>query len=71
MKNVIDMGLAAKKIAKQRRSARKKGARQNTMCANGHHKWKIDKTQKFDVNAGRLLTVLRCAHCGKEKTELR
>lgn len=41
-----------------------------TLCASGFHKWTIATGRKFDVKQGRLVTVSRCARCGKEKNEL-
>lgn len=38
-----------------------------TLCQNGHHKWKVDKKQRFDTKFGRLVTVYRCERCGLEK----
>jgi hypothetical protein len=38
-----------------------------TLCRNGHHKWRVDKTRQFDVKQGRLVTRYRCERCGKEK----
>ena len=43
----------------------------NTLCRNGHHKWTIDKAKQFDVKLGKLVTVLRCVRCGKQKVETR
>ena len=41
------------------------------MCQHGFHKWQIVKDKQFDVKQGRLVTVLRCERCGKEKVEAR
>ncbi len=41
-----------------------------TLCKSGFHKWKIKTEKQFDVKSGKLVTVYRCARCGKEKTEL-
>jgi hypothetical protein len=38
-----------------------------TLCRHGHHKWEIDKTRRFDVKEGRLVTLYRCARCGKQR----
>jgi len=38
--------------------------RGNTLCRNNHHRWAADKTTRFDVERGRLVTVLRCERCG-------
>ena len=46
-------------------SQRKKGG---ALCRNGHHKWVVDKASRFDVKAGRLVTVDRCIRCGKRRT---
>ena len=45
--------------------------RGKTLCLNNFHKWLIVSERKFDVRQGRLVTLYRCARCGKEKTELR
>jgi len=42
-----------------------------TLCLHNFHKWKVVAERKFDVKQGRLVTLYRCEHCGKEKTELR
>lgn len=44
----------------------KKKAR-NTLCKNGHHKWKVDTKQKFDTKQGKLVTVYVCERCGRKK----
>jgi hypothetical protein len=40
-----------------------------TLCRHGHHKWQVDKAKQFDVREGRLVTVYRCARCGKVKVK--
>jgi hypothetical protein len=40
---------------------------QSSLCRNGHHKWRVDKTRRFDVKQGRLVTLYRCERCGREK----
>jgi len=40
-----------------------------TLCANNHHKWKVETNQKFDVKRGKLLTVYRCERCGALKNK--
>jgi hypothetical protein len=40
-----------------------------TLCRHGHHKWQVDKERQFDVKQGKLVTVYRCARCGKEKVQ--
>jgi hypothetical protein len=42
--------------------------RGDTLCRNGHHRWATDKTTRFDVERGRLVTVLRCERCGATRT---
>ncbi|ARN73564.1 hypothetical protein [Oceanicoccus sagamiensis] len=39
----------------------------STLCRQGHHKWVIVTSQKFDVKQGRLVTVSECRRCGKRK----
>ncbi|MEH6557477.1 MAG: hypothetical protein V7708_06775 [Oceanicoccus sp.] len=41
----------------------------NTLCRQGHHKWKIVTRQKFDVKQGKLVTVSECSRCGKRKVQ--
>ena len=41
------------------------------LCQNGFHKWEIAGSTRFDVKAGKLLTLLRCARCNATKTEAR
>lgn len=53
----------------QRPSARAKN-RGRTLCGHNFHKWEVVTANKFDVRAGRLVTVLRCARCGKEQNRL-
>ncbi len=51
-------------------AALKKGkTKGNTLCRQGHHKWKIVTENKFDVKQGRLVTVFECAYCGKRKVQ--
>ena len=40
-----------------------------TLCRHGHHKWVLDKAQRFDVKQGKLVTVYRCSRCGKHKVK--
>ena len=40
-----------------------------SLCRSGFHKWQIVKERQFDVKSGKLVTLMRCARCGKEKTE--
>lgn len=47
----------------------KKPPPSKTLCMQGHHQWKACKERRFDTRAGKLLTLLRCARCGKEKTQ--
>lgn len=41
----------------------------NTLCKQGHHKWRIVSSQKFDVKEGRLVTVYQCERCGQRKVK--
>jgi hypothetical protein len=49
---------------------RKTPANNNSLCKNGHHKWKVDKAKQFDVKQGKLVTVYKCEKCGEIKTTL-
>ena len=41
----------------------------NTLCRSGHHKWKIETRNRFDVKQGKLVTSYRCSRCGKVKNK--
>ena len=41
------------------------------LCRSGHHKWLIQKAQRFDVKQGRLVTVFRCSRCKAIRSETR
>jgi hypothetical protein len=58
-------------VVKFQKPGLKAKAEGKTLCKSGFHLWRILSGRKFDVKQGRLVTVLRCARCGKEKTELR
>lgn len=38
-----------------------------TLCRHGHHQWVVDKSRRFDVKQGKLVTLYRCARCGKQR----
>lgn len=42
----------------------------NTLCREGHHKWKIVQEKQFDSRAGKLVTLYECSRCQKQKTQL-
>jgi hypothetical protein len=44
-------------------------AKNKTMCRNGFHKWKPAPETRFDVKAGKLVTLYRCARCDATRTE--
>jgi hypothetical protein len=43
----------------------------NTLCKSGFHKWREVGETRFDVKAGKLVTLCRCQRCGATKSELR
>jgi hypothetical protein len=45
---------------------RQKNAR-SSLCEQGHHQWLVDKSTRFDVKKGELITVERCKKCGKTR----
>jgi hypothetical protein len=53
-----------------KRKSPKERARGKTMCRRGFHKWAVDTTTRFDVLAGKLVTVSRCVRCATERLEL-
>ena len=52
-------------------NARRAKNKRSSLCENGHHRWVEDKTTKFDVKQGKLVTLLRCSRCGETKTQLK
>lgn len=58
-------------VVRLKRPSARKQAEGKTLCKSGFHKWQVVTGRQFDVKQGRLVTLLRCARCGKEKTELR
>lgn len=42
----------------------------NTLCKEGHHKWKIVQEKQFDTRLGKLVTLLQCERCKQKKTQL-
>lgn len=54
---------------KKRPSARDRN-RGKTLCASNFHRWRVVTEKRFDVKLGKLVTVLRCTRCGKERLEL-
>lgn len=42
-----------------------------TLCKTGFHKWFIVNDKKFDVKAGKLVTVYQCERCKATKNEAR
>lgn len=48
-------------------AAKKTNPKGNTLCRQGHHKWRILTSKKFDVKAGRLVTVYQCERCQQRK----
>lgn len=40
-----------------------------TLCARGFHRWQVENAKQFDVRAGKLVTLYKCARCGATKSE--
>lgn len=53
---------------KKKLSEKHKG---RSLCDSGFHKWVIEQAQRFDVKAGKLVTVYKCPRCGATKNEAR
>jgi hypothetical protein len=51
------------------KAPKKKPVKGDTLCRQGHHKWRIVTERKFDVKQGRLVTVFECQRCGKRKVK--
>lgn len=41
-----------------------------SLCREGFHRWLTDGTTRFDVKAGKLVTILRCSRCGVTQNRL-
>lgn len=41
----------------------------NLLCKRGFHKWEIVQDKQFDVREGKLVTIYRCARCGKTRVD--
>lgn len=48
----------------------KRKPRESTLCRNNHHKWEVQKSNRFDVKLGKLVTVERCSRCGTTRNKL-
>ncbi len=46
---------------------KKPSSKGKTLCANNHHKWKVDIARQFDVKKGQLVTRYVCERCGRQK----
>ena len=64
MSDVIVFNAAKKRVLKKRK-------RGNGLCQEGFHKWKVVKNNHFDSKQGKLVTLMRCERCGKEKVTSR
>mgnify|MGYP001597585809 CR=1 FL=1 len=51
-------------------TARRARADRQTLCRSGFHKWQVLTGRRFDVKAGKLLTVERCRRYGEQRTRL-
>lgn len=58
-------------IPLQRRQRRQRKREGDTLCRAERHRWEVVTESRFDVRQGRLVTVLRCSRCGRERTEQR
>lgn len=61
----------AEVVSFKRRERRRRRSEGDTLCRAGRHKWEVVTESRFDVDAGRLVTLLRCRRCGRERTEAR
>jgi len=52
---------------KKRKTVGSSGA---ALCANNHHKWAVNKAQRFDTIKGKLVTVESCERCGRQRNRL-
>jgi hypothetical protein len=57
------------KVIPFRKPSLKETHKGKTLCRHGHHKWVVDKSGQFDVKQGKLVTLYRCARCGKQKVK--
>lgn len=47
-----------------------KKTHRNILCVEGHHKWVVFQEKQFDSRAGKLVTIMQCTRCKKQKTRL-
>jgi len=64
MPKVIKVDFAASAKPKPKSKVR------SSLCANGHHKWRVIKNSQFDVKQGKLVTVYECERCQRRKNKL-
>ncbi len=58
-------------VIKFKKPKKKNPHKGKTLCRHGFHKWEIKQDKQFDVKRGQLVTIYRCARCGKDKVELK
>lgn len=57
------------KVVSFQKAKKARQKRISPLCREGFHNWQPVKNTGFDVKQGKLVTLLRCARCGAEKTE--
>lgn len=44
--------------------------RGKNLCREGFHRWAVDKSTRFDLIKGQLVTIDRCTRCGCTRNRL-
>ncbi|MHB8534284.1 MAG: hypothetical protein ACYDBW_02425 [Sulfuricaulis sp.] len=57
-------------VVKFKKPSLQKKGEGTTLCRSGFHRWKVVTEKKFDVKQGKLVTLLQCERCGKQRTKL-
>lgn len=55
-------------VVKFRKPSARDKNKGRTLCAHDFHRWEVVAERRFDVKQGRLITLIRCTRCGREKT---
>ncbi|BCE01485.1 hypothetical protein TYM08_P1548 [Marinicellulosiphila megalodicopiae] len=56
------IAFSPKKIKKKKQAGK-------TLCSSGFHKWELQKSNPFDSQKGKLISVYVCIRCGNKKNK--
>ena len=57
MADILEFKRPSKKQLSKKKAGQKQG---NTLCKEGHHKWKIIQEKRFETHSGKLMRVYKC-----------